>query len=325
MALYTKQAHLTPERTGQETRVRHRRWSRYSARTFYLFVAPWVIGFLLLTLIPLLYALAISFTNYDGVSTRWHWIGFENYTQILANADTWYSLSRTFLYTSIAVPLSVAGGLGLALLLNQRLKAVGFFRTIFYLPSIVPIVASAIMWRLIFNRDAGVLNAILERLHIPIVTWLIDPTAFYALIILVLWGLGGGMIIMLAGLQGIPLELQEAAVIDGANKRQVFWHITLPQLSPIIFFQVITGVIGSLQTLVQPMVLSEASQVTGVGSVPRSNFLYMVNVYQQFFINRQFGYGSAMLWIFFVVILIITLLVFRSSSFWVYYEVDRDN
>jgi multiple sugar transport system permease protein len=276
--------------------------------------------------LPLLYALVVSLTDFDGISPRWHWIGLANYAELLQNADTWFSLSRTLLYTLITVPLSVAGGLGLAVLLNQRLKAVGFFRTVFYLPSVVPVVASAIMWKLMFDRDAGAINAIIERLGIPIVTWLVDPMVFYALIIMVLWGLGGGMIISLAGLQGIPGELQEAAVVDGANSWQTFWRITLPLLSPILFFQVITGVIYALQTLIQPLLLAQSSQSASstIAAVPRSNYLYMVNVFQQFFYNQRFGYGSAMLWVLFVIILAITLLVFRSSTFWVYYEVDRD-
>ncbi len=324
MATLVEQRAAPSRRSSARTPFRRqRRWSRYSNLTFYCFVAPWVLGFLALTVIPLGYALLVSLTNYDGISPHWHWIGLANYSELLQTADTWYSLSRTLLYTVIAVPLSVAAGLALAILLNQRLKAVGFFRTVFYVPSIVPVVATAIMWKLIFDRDAGVLNAITERLGIPTITWLIDPTAFYALIILILWGLGGGMVISLAGLQGIPSELQEAAVVDGANGWQIFWRVTLPLLSPVLFFQVITGVIGSLQTLVQPMLLSESNGVTGIGNVPRSNYLYMVNVFQQFLNNQRFGYGSAMLWVFFVIILAITLLVFRSSSFWVYYEVDR--
>jgi multiple sugar transport system permease protein len=325
MALFT---HQEVPATDVVARTMHRRkpWSRYSPRTFYLFIAPWIIGFLALTLLPLVYALVLSFTDFDGISGHWHWIGLANYAELLHDPDLWYSLSRTLLFTVLAVPLSVAGGLTLAILLNQRVRAVGLFRTLFYVPSIVPAVASAIMWRFIFDRDAGALNAILERLHIPILTWLVDPTAFYSLVIMTLWGLGGGMVILLAGLQGIPAELSEAAAVDGANKWQVLRQIILPQLSPVIFFQVITGVIASLQTLVQPLLLAENNQSvsTGIANVPRSNLLYMVNVYQQFFSNLRFGYGSAMLWVFFVIILVITLLVFRSSTFWVYYTVDSD-
>jgi multiple sugar transport system permease protein len=322
MTTLAERARTTPRST---TQGRPRRaWKRYSSRTFYLFVAPWVIGFLVLTVIPLGYALLMSFTSFDGISPRWHWVGLANYIELFQTSDTWYSLWRTLLFTFISVPLSVAGGLGLAMLLNERAKAVGVFRTIFYVPSIVPVVASAIMWKLIFDRDVGALNAILERFNIPVITWLLDPTVFYVLIIMVLWGLGGGMVISLAGLQGIPVELQEAATVDGANGWQVFKNITLPLLSPVLFFQVITGVIGALQTFVQPMLLSESNGVTGVGNVPRSNYFYLVNVFQQFLNFSRFGYGSAMLWVFFVIILAITLLVFRSSSFWVYYEVDRD-
>lgn len=325
MALSTRQELLSHRRTGQHLQ-QHKGWSRYNSRTFYLFVSPWLVSFLALTLLPLLYALIVSLTDFDGISQRWHWVGLANYVELLQNADTWFSLSRTLLYTLITVPLSVAGGLGLAILLNQRLKAVGFFRTVFYLPSVVPVVASAIMWKLMFDRDAGAINAVIERLGIPIVTWLVDPMVFYALIIMVLWGLGGGMIISLAGLQGIPSELQEAAVVDGANSWQTFWHITLPLLSPILFFQVITGVIYALQTLIQPLLLAQSSQSASstIAAIPRSNYLYMVNVFQQFFYNQRFGYGSAMLWVLFVIILAITLLVFRTSTFWVYYEVDRD-
>lgn len=305
-------------------RARRRRWSRYSSRSFYLFISPWLIGFIALTVFPLIYALLISFTNFDGISQHWHWIGLANYTELLHDPDTWYSLGRTLLYMFIAVPLSIAGGLGLAILLNQRLRAVGLFRTIFYLPSVVPIVAAAIMWKLIFDRDAGALNGIIELLGGQPTTWLIDPLVFYSLIIMVLWGLGGGMVIFLAALQGIPQELQEAAIVDGANALQVFRKITLPLLSPVLFFQLVTGIIYSLQTFVQPLLLAESNGATAATSVPRSNFLYMVNVYEQFLYNQRFGYGSAMLWILFVLILAFTLLVLRSSTFWVYYEVERD-
>lgn len=324
MALSTQAETRPRQQETTATRRRRRGWSRYSPRTFYLFVAPWIIGCIAFTLFPMVYALLVSFTDFDGMSSHWHWIGLANYQELLTTPDTWFSLGQTLWFGVISVTLSVSLGLGLALLLNQRLKALGIFRTIFYLPSIVPIVATAIMWRLIFDRDAGVLNAILELAHIPILTWLIDPTAFYALIIMTLWGLGGGMIITLAGLQGVPVELQEAAKMDGASKWEVFRHVILPQISPVLFFQVITGAIAAFQTLVQPLLLAEVNQVMVGVTVPRSNYLYMVNVYAQFFANQRFGFGSAMLWVLFLIILGITLLIFRSSTFWVYYEVNRD-
>ncbi|WP_207922547.1 sugar ABC transporter permease [Micromonospora sp. KC606] len=291
---------------------------------FYLFVSPWVLGFVLLTALPLGYALLVSFTNFNGVSSRWRWVGTRNYTELVRDTDAISSLMRTLAFTAISVPLMVAGGLGLAVLLNRRLKAVGLFRTIFFLPSVVPVVAMAIMWKLIFNRDGGILNAILEKISIGPIAWLVDPNAFYALIILTLWGLGGGMVIMLAALQGVPVELEEAAVVDGANRWHVFRHVTVPMISPIIFFQIVTGIIASFQIVIQPLLLAETNQVGAVAQVPQSTHLYMVQVYQEFFANNRYGYGSAMLWVFFLVILTITLLVQRSSRLWVHYQVDSE-
>ncbi|WP_433019586.1 carbohydrate ABC transporter permease [Kribbella sp. CA-294648] len=301
-----------------------RSWSRYSDRTFYLFVSPWVVGFLLLTAVPLGYAFAMSLTNFDGSSPRWRWVGMANYTELFRDADAWAAMLRTIGFAAIVVPLSVAGALGLAVLLNRRLKAVGLWRTIFFLPSVVPVVAMAIMWKLVFNRDAGLLNAILAVAGIESITWLVDPMAFYALVVVSLWGLGGGMVITLAALQGVPPELEEAAVVDGAGRWRVFQHVTVPMISPVLFFQVVTGVIASFQIIVQPLLLAETNSIAGVGQVPRSTHLYMVQVYEEFFQSSRFGYGSAMLWVFFLVILAITVLVQRSSRLWVYYEVDND-
>lgn len=309
-----------------QERARHGRrgWKRYPSRTFYLFVSPWVLGFTLLTALPLGYALAISLTNFNGVSERWRWVGLRNYVELIGDTAAIDSLARTLVFTAIAVPLTVVGGLALAVLLNQRLKAVGLFRTIFFLPSVVPVVAMAIMWKLIFNRDAGILNAILEKISIGPIAWLVDPHAFYALIILTLWGLGGGMVITLAALQGVPTELEEAARVDGATRWHVFRHITVPMISPVLLFQVVTGVIAALQIIIQPLLLSQSGQVGRVAEVPESTHLYMVQVYQEFFANNRYGYGSAMLWVFFVVILAITLFVLRSSRLWVHYTVDSE-
>ena len=159
----------------------------------------------------------------------------------------WAALLRTLVFTAIVVPLSIAGSLGLATIINRRLRAVGLWRTVFFLPSVVPVVAMAIMWKLVFNKDSGILNAMLGVVGIKPISWFADPTAFYALIIVMLWSVGGGMVIMLAALQGVPRELEEAAMLDGAGRWRVFWHVTVPMISPILFFQVITGVIVTLQ------------------------------------------------------------------------------
>jgi multiple sugar transport system permease protein len=313
------------ERAPQAVPAAPRAWSRYSSRTFYLFIAPWLLlGFIGLTTIPLTYALGLSFTNFDGLSGHWHWIGLANYSELVGDGDTWYSMGRTLLFTAITVPVGVIGGLGLALLLNRRMRGIGIFRALFYLPSVVPVVASIVIWRIIFDRDTGLLNDLLGLFNGPLITWLEDPTAFVALIILVLWGLGSGMVIFLAALQGIPVELREAAAVDGANPVAAFFLVTLPLLTPVIFFQVVTGVIVALQTLIQPLLLSQMGTGASGSAVPRGNLLYMVNVYQQIFSNQRFGYGAALLWLLFIVILLITLVFFRSSARWVYYEVQQE-
>ena len=302
-----------------------RKWSLYPKRTFYAFISPWAIGFVLLTLAPMVYGLLVSLTNFDGISPRWKWVGLRNYAELFSDGDAWAALMRTLAFTAIVVPISVAASLGLAVLINGRLKAVGLWRTVFFLPSVVPVVAMAIMWKLVFNRDSGILNAVLGVAGIERISWLVDPMAFYALIILMLWGVGGGMVITLAALQGVPPELEEAATVDGAGRWNVFRHVTVPMVSPVLFFQVVTGVIAALQILVQPLLLTSASGITSVSGVPSSNRLYMVQVYEEFFLSNRFGYGSAMLWVFFLVILALTVVLMRSSKLWVHSEVDAES
>ncbi|GAA2026108.1 sugar ABC transporter permease [Agromyces tropicus] len=306
--------------------ARGRGWRRYRSSTFYLFASPWIFGFVLLTIVPIGFALGTSFTNYDGQSPIWRFVGLRNYIEIFtSDPEIWASLVRTLAYVVIAVPLSVGGGLFLAVLVNRRIRARGVVRAIFFVPSVVPIVAVAIMWRLIFNRDAGLLNGILEFFGGPDqTTWLADPYAFYALIVMTLWGLGGGMIVILASLQDVPVELEEAAKIDGASSWRVFRSITVPMISPILYFQVITGIIASLQVLVQPMLLAETNNLSTASNIPQSTTLYMVQVYKEFFLYNRFGYGTAMLWVFFVFVLALTLILQRLSKRFVFYQVAVD-
>jgi multiple sugar transport system permease protein len=172
-----------------------------------------------------------------------------------------------------------------------------------------------------FDRDAGAINAVFEALGGKAITWLVDPSIFFALIIMTLWGIGGGMIIFLAALQGIPTELLESARMDGAQGLRAFRHITLPLLTPVVLFQLILGVIASLQTLVQPLLLTQGAYGA---YTPSSVHFFMVDVYEQFFTYGRFGYGSALLWVLFFAVLALTLLVLRTSAFWVYYEVDQE-
>lgn len=317
--------------SGGTASSRRRRWRRYPPWMFYAFVSPWLIGFLALTAIPMFYALGMSFTNFDGLSGHWHWVGFANYTKAWHDPQFWSSLRTTAFYGIVTVPLSLAAGLGLALLLNRRLRAVGVLRTIFYLPSVVPVVATTLMFKLIFDRNTGLLNTILSWFGINATDWLADPWAFKVLVLLALWGIGGGMVIFLAGLQGIPTELLEAATVDGATAWQRLRRITLPILSPVVFFQFVFTTIASLQTVVQPLLLSPAANNGSAGGgftdptrVQAGDYLYMVHVYAQFFDYQQYGYGAALLWILFAIVLAITAVILRSSSFWVYYEVEQE-
>jgi multiple sugar transport system permease protein len=297
--------------------------ARREARSFYLFVAPWLVGFIALGVVPLALGLATSFTNYDGFNLdNLKFKGLDNYARAFGDADVAYSFGRTLLFTALNVPLGIALALGLAVLLDQAVPARGLFRTIFYLPHVIPIVAVVWVWRIFADQNYGVLNAALGLIQPGVAPrWLVDyPTQ--TLVALTLWvGAGGGMVIFLAGLQGIPTELREAARIDGASAWRVFASVTLPLLTPVIFFQLILSIIGSLQVLVPPMLLAGSGQL---GTLPpRANYVYNVHVYQEVFANQRFGYGTALLWLLFVVIVALSALVFRTSRSWVHYEVDQ--
>jgi multiple sugar transport system permease protein len=292
-------------------------------RSFYLFIAPWLIGFVALNLLPLVLGLVTSLTNYDGFNLdNLKFRGLANYSRVLEDDDVLYSFGRTLIYTAVNVPLGITLALALAMLLNQTLVGRGFFRTLFYLPHIIPIVAVVWIWRIFLDQNFGILNAMISLVRPDTgIRWLVDyPTQ--VVVALALWtGVGGGMVIFLAGLQGVPNELKEAARIDGASGWGVFRHVTLPLLTPVVFFQLILSVIGSLQVLVAPMLLTG----TQLGALPpRDNYFYVVHVYQQVFANQRFGYGTALLWLLFLVIVLLSLLVFRSSRYWVYYEVDQE-
>ena len=215
---------------------------------------------------------------------------------------------------------------GLALLLNQRVKGLGFFRTSFYLPSIMPVVVMALMFRFLFDRDGGPINALISLFRPgTAVAWLSDSGCMIVLIVMALWGMiGAGMVIYLAGLQGVPTELKEAASLDGAGTWQVFRHVTLPLMTPVLFFQLVMGVIGTLQTFAQPLLLTPLpAGGTAFGAIPpRNNYLFVIHAYNQIFAFNRFGYGTALLWILFLLVLILTAVLFKSA-FWVHYEVEQ--
>lgn len=293
------------------------------AGTFYLFIAPWLAGVVALTLFPLGYALWLSMTNSDGLSPNSRFIGLRNYQEIFSDDQTLQTLARTGLFTAVTVPATIVGGLVLALLVNRPVPGRALFRTLLYLPAVVPPVAASLTFKLIFDRDAGAANALLETIGVKPIAWLTDPYARYVLVMLVLWGCGNCMIISLAGLQDVPRELHEAVRVDGANSWQAFRHITIPMISPVLFFQVVTGVIAALQMFVPPVLLAPTVGATGdVKSIPQGNYLYMVHVYAQYFNSGRFGYASALLWVLFLIILAVTGLIFKAGARTVFYGTD---
>ena len=286
---------------------------RTSSRWGLALISPWLLGFLIFTAGPMLASLYLSFCKYDLHTLSF--VGAKNYDVLLHESRFWKSLSNTALYVLFSVPLGLTGSLLIAVLLNQKVRAIPVFRTLFYLPSLVPAVASSLVWAWVFHPDAGILNFALSKIGIHGPKWLQDPkTALTSLIIMSLWGIGGGrMLIFLAGLQGISDELYEAAQLDGAKGWACFRHITLPMLSPTIFFNLILGIIGSFQVFTSAYIMTS-------GGPEDSTLMYVLYLYNNAFREFKLGKASAMAWILFIVLLGFTLIQFKNASKWVYYE-----
>ena len=283
--------------------------------TALMFISPWVIGFIIFTLGPMIMSLYYSLTEYNIIQEP-IWVGLKNYATLFKDDIFWHSMGVTMKYALLALPINLVIGYLIALLLNQKIKWQNFWRTFYYLPSVLSGVAVSMLWMRILNPRLGWLNSFLKLIGIKGPGWLHDPDwAVPALVIMGLWGVGGSMIIYLSGLQSVPTTLYDAAKIDGANPIQEFFHITLPMTSHVIFFNLVMGLIGTFQYFTGAYIVSG-----GQGGPARSTLFYNLYLYQNAFQYNDMGYASAMAWILFVVILIITLLVFRSSSFWVYYE-----
>jgi multiple sugar transport system permease protein len=300
---------------------------RREARDFYVMIMPWLLGFIFLSLTPLLLGLATSFTNYNGLNlANIKFVGLANYKRAIdpANKDFWISLKNTFLYMIVVVPVGQALAIGLAAVMNQRIKGKYFFRLIYYIPSILPLAAAAQAWSMMWNKNSGLVNALLSLFRPgTAVNWIGDHFILM-LLLYVWWQVGGGMVIYLAGLQGIPEELKEAAKIDGANRFQAFRHVTLPLLTPVIFFQSILGIIGALQVLQVPILIYGRAGLSGNVQIPQKYYMYMIYVYSQTFDFQRYGLGVALSWIFFLIILVLTLVMLYTSRFWVYYEVSQE-
>lgn len=296
----------------------HVRRSRIDSRTreaieCYIFMLPVILGLLLFYLGPMIASLYFSFTNYNMLRAP-SWIGLANYRELAQDDLFWKSLRVTVMYSVISVPMVLLLALGLALLLNQKFRGVTFFRTMYYLPTVMSGVAVATLWRWIFNTDYGILNLMLDKIGIRGPAWLTDSRwAIWALILTSLWTVGGSMLIFLAGLQGIPNDLYEAASIDGAGAWSKFRNITAPLISHVTFFNLVLGIIGALQ------VFTEAFVLTG-GGPNNSTMLLSVLLYRNAFEYLKMGYASAIAWIMFLIVLALTLVVFRSAPMWVHYQ-----
>ncbi|ALS29853.1 ABC transporter permease [Paenibacillus sp. 32O-W] len=282
----------------------------------YVFISPAVLGLLLFMLGPIVFSAYISFTDYDILSTP-EWVGLQNYAELFRDPFFWLSLKITFIYAIVSVPLGLIVALLLAMLLNQSLKGIYLFRVIYYLPAVISGVAVALLWKWIFNPEFGLLNWFLGLFGIKGPMWIFsEDWALPSIIIMSLWSVGGSMLIYLAGLQGIPTELYEAAEIDGANRFRRFLNVTLPMLSPVIFFNLVMGIIGSLQVFTEGYVMTQ-------GGPNNSTLFSVLYLYRQAFNYFSMGYASAMAWVLFLIILALTLLVFRSSPMWVFYEEQK--
>lgn len=284
----------------------------------YLFITPWLVGFLVFVLGPMLFSLYSSFTNYDITST-FDWIGLRNYVKIFTQDQLfWKSMYNTFYYAVFAVPLGILVGTVSAVLLNQEIPGQTLFRTIFYLPRIVTGVSVLLLWVWIFNPDGGVINGFLRLIgfhNVPL--WLADEAwSKPALIVMSGWSATGGMLIYLAGLQGIPKQLYEAAQIDGAGAVRRFFAVTIPLLSPTIFFKLVTGINGALQFWTNALVMTQ-------GGPSNSTLFYGLYMYRVAFTDVRMGYAAALAWILLVITLLITAVQLYGSKRWVYYEGER--
>ena len=304
---------LPPIDEGDDMKEKKGKLARKEAREGYLYALPWFIGFTVFTAGPIIASFLLSFTNWDLIRPA-EWIGFGNYNMLLEDPLFWQSLKVTSIYALFSVPLGILGGLAIAVLMNQKIKGLSVFRTIYYLPAVVSGVAVSLLWSWIFNPDFGVLNYLLSLIGINGPGWIYDEKwALPSLIIMSLWGVGGGMVIYLAGLQGVPTELYEAAIIDGASSWRRFWSITIPMISPVIFFQLIMGIIGSFQIFTQAYIM------TG-GGPNNATLFYVLYLYRNAFQWFKMGYASALAWVLFIVILILTIIQFKLANRWVYYE-----
>ncbi len=306
--------HRTKAKTPEEKRLAKKEAGRDN-KAGYLFLLPWLIGLVVIVLGPMIASLYLSFTSYNLIQAP-EWIGFENYARMLEDPRLHNSLRVTFIYVFVSTPLQLALALGIAMLLNEGMKGLAIYRSIFYLPSMLgSSVAIAVLWRQMFGTE-GLVNQVLRLLGIDATTgWISDPQyALSTIILLHVWTFGSPMVIFLAGLRQIPGMYYEAAAVDGATWWTQFTKITLPLLSPIIFFNLVLQIIGAFQAFTQAFVVSG-----GTGGPSDSTMFYTLYLYQRGFGQFQMGYAAAMAWLLVVIIAVFTAINFFASKYWVFY------
>jgi ABC-type sugar transport system permease subunit len=295
--------------------------ARREAKLGLLFISPWIIGFLAFTLIPLVASLVFSLTNLTLTQEEPLKLSLENYQTLFQDSQVWSSLLVTMKYALLALPIGLMVPVGLALLINSRyLRGRSIFRSLFYMPAIVPFVAAIYAWNGMLNPQTGWVNQFLQAIGVqdpP--TWVNDPTWVYpALVLIGLWGVGNSLLLYLAGLQGVPTELYDAAQVDGAGWWASLRNVTLPMISPVIMYDLTLSMIALFQCFLVPLVLN-----SGTGAPGNATMFYNLNLYKTFFAYGNMGYGAAMAWLLFAIILVATVILFKSQKYWVYYAGDN--
>jgi len=287
--------------------------SVFKKNKFLLFISPWLIGFLLLTIIPMIASFVISFTEWN-ILTKPKFVGFDNYINIFNDPIFYKSLKVTFVFTAFNVPINVALSLLVAMLLNNKIKCINLYRTIYYLPAVVSGVVVSLLWKWIFNGEFGLLNNFLIKFGIQGPRWLMDEFwVMPAMVIMSIWGIGGGIIMYLSGLQGIPAYLYESARLDAAGWWTRLTKITIPSMSPVLFFTTLTNIIGSLQTFTSAYIMTE-------GGPNNQTMFYAFYIYKHAFTWKQMGKASALAWLLFFIIMALTIIFVKFSKGKIYYE-----
>ncbi|GAB3422189.1 carbohydrate ABC transporter permease [Flindersiella endophytica] len=286
---------------------------RLERRWGIILAMPAILGFVIFTIGPMLASVFFSLTDWT-IGSSPSFIGVDNYRTLAHDELFWKSLSVTTYYTLATVPIGLIVGFAIAMLLNQQVRGLAIWRTIYYVPTLVPAIANALLWIWIFNPDFGLLNSLLRQAGAPTSQWIYSETmAVPSLVLMSTWGFGNAMVIFLAGLQGVPRHLYEAVSIDGGGVWQRFRHVTLPMMTPTIFYNLVTGVIGTFQVFNQAYVMTD-------GGPNNATLFYIFYLYRTAFTESQMGYASALAWVLFMVIMVVTFLLFRNARRWVYYE-----